>query len=85
MPYAREVCRLNLAISYPWVLSLLVSCIIPLLVGYAPVMRFSSLTLIPDDNISTLVGIFLRIARSLTLALLTLGLRHIPDSRNSGT
>lgn len=81
MPYAREICRLNLGISYPWVLSLLVPCIVPLIVGHVPVMRFSSLTLIPDDAVSTLIDIFLRIAQSLTLALLTFGLSgpYLPE------
>lgn len=47
------------------------------------VVRFSSLTLIPDDRVSTLIGMILRVARSASLALVAVGLSgpYLPEKQ----
>lgn len=72
---------MNIAISYPWVLLLLLLCTIPLLLGDVPLLRYSSLTLMPEDRISTLVGAVLRIVQSLLLATVIIGLSgpYLPE------
>ena len=46
----------------------------PLFSRDAAVVRFSTLTLIPDDRVSTLIAMILRLARSASLALVAIGL-----------
>lgn len=79
----RENGRLNVDVSYPWVLSLLLLCAAPLFSKDAAVVRFSSLSLIPEDKISTLLGILLRVARSASLTLVVVGLSgpYLPEKR----
>lgn len=72
---------MNVSVTYPWVLTLLVICLAPLFSRDAAVVRFSSLTLIPPDRISSLIAIGLRVARSATLALVVIGLSgpYLPE------
>jgi len=74
---------LNIAVLYPWVLSLLVLATVPLFATDAAHVRFSSLALIPDDRVSTLLAIALRVARSLSLALVAIGLSgpYLPEKQ----
>lgn len=69
--------------TYPWVLLLLALCLTPLFSRDAAVVRFSSLTLIPDDGISSSIAIFLRVARSASLALVIIGLSgpYLPEKQ----
>jgi len=72
---------LNIAVSYPWVLIFLVLCTVPLFSRDVAVVRFSTLTLIPDDRVSTLTATVLRLARSASLALVAIGLSgpYLPE------
>jgi len=72
---------LNIAVLYPWVLFLLVLCAAPLFTHDAAVVRFSTLALIPDDRISTLIAMSLRLVRCASLALVTIGLSgpYLPE------
>ena len=72
-----------IAILYPWALSALVFCAVPLFATDAAVVRFSSLTLIPDDRVSALIAMLLRVARSATLALVAFGLTgpYLPEKQ----
>lgn len=72
---------MNVSVTYPWVLFLLLLCLAPLISRDAAIVRFSSLTLIPEDRISTLIAICLRAARSATLALVVIGLSgpYLPE------
>lgn len=74
---------MNIAVLYPWVLSLLVLCAVPLFSTDAAVVRFSSLKLIPDDWVSTLVAMILRVARSASLVLVAIGLSgpYLPEKQ----
>ena len=78
---SREIRRLNITVLYPWVLSLLVIAAVPLFTTPAAVVRFSSLTLIPEDRGSELIAISLRLARSASLALVAVGLSgpYLPE------
>lgn len=72
---------MNVAAAYPWVLLLLVFCAVPIFAGDAAVVRYSTLTLIPDDIPSTIIAAFLRLARSASLALVVAGLSgpYLPE------
>ena len=72
---------MNIAVLYPWVLFLLVLCAVPLFTHDAAVVRFSTLALIPDDRISTLVAMSLRLVRCASLALVAIGLSgpYLPE------
>jgi mxaC protein len=74
---------LNIAVLYPWVLSLLLLSIVPLFSTDVAVVRFSSLALIPDDRVSTLIAMILRVARSASLALVAIGLSgpYLPEKQ----
>ena len=74
---------MNIAVLYPWVLSLLVLCAVPLFSTDSGVVRFSSFTLIPDDRVSTLFAAFLRITRTASLALVAIGLSgpYLPEKQ----
>lgn len=74
---------MNIAFSYPWVLASLVLCTVPLFSKDAAHVRFSSLTLIPDDRVSTLIAVILRAARSASLALVVIGLSgpYLPEKQ----
>lgn len=65
---------MSVQLAYPWVLAALLLCAVPLAVPYLPRLPFSSLAIMPDDRISTLVEVALRCARSAALALVILGL-----------
>jgi len=71
---------LNIDVSQPWVLSLLLLCAAPFFVSDA-VVRYSTLTLIPPDGVSRLIATLLRIARSAALALVVIGLTgpYLPE------
>ena len=72
---------MKIAVLYPWVLSLLVLCAVPLFTKDTAVVRYSTLTLIPDDRVSTLIAMILRLARSASLALVAIGLSgpYLPE------
>jgi len=72
---------LNIAVLYPWVLFLLMFCAVPLFTRDAAVVRYSTLSLIPDDRISTLIAISLRLLRCASLALVAIGLSgpYLPE------
>ncbi len=74
---------MNIAVLYPWVLSLLLLSIVPLFSTDVAVVRFSSLALIPDDRVSTLIAMILRVARSASLALVAIGLSgpYLPEKQ----
>lgn len=74
---------MKIAVLYPWVLFLLVLCAVPLFCRDAAVVRFSSLTLIPDDRVSSLIAMVLRGARSASLALVAIGLSgpYLPEKQ----
>ncbi len=74
---------MNIAVLYPWVLSLLLLSIVPLFSTDVVVVRFSSLALIPDDRVSTLIAMILRVARSASLALVAIGLSgpYLPEKQ----
>lgn len=65
---------MNIAISYPWVLVLLVICVVPIFAKEIAVVRYSTLTLIPDDMLSVLISVVIRLTRSTCLVLLVAGL-----------
>jgi len=64
----------NISVAYPWVLFLLVLAAVPLFTAEKALVRYSTLTLVPDDKVSVLIGIVLRLSRSAVLALLALAL-----------
>ncbi len=72
---------MKIAFLYPWVLFLLVLCAVPLFSRDAAVVRFSTLALIPEDRISTLIAVILRLARSAVLAFVAIGLSgpYLPE------
>ena len=74
---------MNIAVLYPWALSLLALCAMPLFSKDAAVVRFSSLDLIPDDRVSTLIAMILRVARSASLVLVAIGLSgpYLPEKK----
>ncbi len=55
----------------------------PLFAGNGSLVRFSTLTLIPDDRVSTVIAIILRLARSASLALVAIGLSgpYLPEKQ----
>ena len=67
----------------PWVLSLLVFCIVPLFARDTAVVRFSSIALLPEDKVSTLIATILRVARSASIALVAFGLSgpYLPEKQ----
>ena len=65
---------MNVAVSYPWVLSLLVLCAVPFFVKDSAVVRYSTLKLIPDDRLSALTSALLRITRSALLGVVAIGI-----------
>ena len=56
-------------------------CAVPLFTRDTAVVRYSTLTLIPDDRVSTLIAMILRLARSASLALVAIGLSgpYLPE------
>lgn len=65
---------MSIAVLDPWFLFLLPLCAIPLVSRDTAVVRFSSLSLIPADTLSTFGAFVLRLARSATLAVVAIGL-----------
>lgn len=65
---------MNISVAYPWVLALLVLSVVPLFSAEKAQVRYATLALIPDDKVSLLVGIVLRLSRSAVLALLAIAL-----------
>jgi mxaC protein len=74
---------LNISVTHTWTLLLLLFCLAPLFSRDIAVVRFSSLTLIPEDWMSGLIALFLRVARSAALALLVMGLSgpYLPEKQ----
>lgn len=72
-----------IAVLYPWVLTLLALCAVPLFATDAAVVRFSSFSVIPDDRVSALIAMLLRVARCVSLALLAIGLSgpYLPEKQ----
>ena len=72
---------MKIAVLYPWVLFLLVLCAVPWFTRDAATVRFSTLTLFPEDRVSTLIAMVLRLARSASLALVAIGLSgpYLPE------
>lgn len=67
---------MNLEIDHPWVLLLLPLCLVPLLAGPGATIRYSTFLLIPEDRISRVLEVGLRIISAGTIALLLLGLSN---------
>ena len=63
-----------MSVAYPWVLCLLVLCAVPLFTAERVLVRYSTLTAIPDDRVSVLIGAILRLSRSMLLALVVIAL-----------
>lgn len=74
---------MNLSVAYPWVLALLAFAAAPLFSKDLSQVRYSTLSLIPADTPSTLIAIGLRIARSLSIALVVFGLSgpYLPEQQ----
>lgn len=72
---------MNIVTTYPWVLSLIVLCTVPLFSRSSAVVRFSSFAIIPEDRLSTLIAVALRVLRSASLALVAIGLSapYLPE------
>jgi len=64
----------TISVMYPWVLLLLVLCTVPLFTVEKALVHYPTLTLIPDDKVSGLIGAILRLSRCATLALLVIAL-----------
>jgi mxaC protein len=64
----------NIAFSHPWALSALALALLPLLRGVAPVLSYSSLSLIPRDWISASLAWTLRSLAAIALVAMVLGL-----------
>ncbi|MEO0974805.1 MAG: vWA domain-containing protein [Pseudomonadota bacterium] len=65
---------MNLAFSHPLVLWLLPLALLPLWLRREESVSYSSLALLPDDSVSRLVAVLLRVAPALLIGLLVLGL-----------
>lgn len=65
---------MSMSVEYPWVLALLVLCVPPLFTAERALVHYSTLTVIPDDRLSALIGAFLRLSRSMSLALIAIAL-----------
>ncbi|MCP4300838.1 MAG: VWA domain-containing protein [Gammaproteobacteria bacterium] len=72
---------MSMSVEYPWVLSLLVLCAVPLFTAERALVRYPTLTVIPDDKVSALVGAVLRLSRSMSLALVAIALSspYLPE------
>ena len=69
------------SLSQPWILLLLLFCVLPLFTAERSMVRYSSFSVLPDDRLSALMAAALRLARSLSLALIVVGLSgpYLPE------
>ena len=72
---------MSMSIEYPWVLVLLVLCVLPLITAERGLVRYSTLTVIPNDRVSALLGALIRLSRSMSLALVAIALSgpYLPE------
>ncbi len=72
---------MSISFAYPWALLLLLVCVAPLFTADAAQIRYSSLTLIPHDKVSSIIGALLRLSRGASLALVAVGLSgpYLPE------
>jgi mxaC protein len=72
---------MNIEFTHPWVLALLPLALIPLLLSAQPVLKYSSLDLIPRDWLSGLVNAALRLLAMAAVCALVLGLAGLNRSQ----
>lgn len=74
---------MNPGFEHPWVLLLLPLALVPLLAGPGPGIRYSTLLLLPQDRVSGLLQLGLRLASAGVIVLLVLGLAapFLPETR----
>ncbi|MGH8729588.1 MAG: VWA domain-containing protein, partial [Burkholderiales bacterium] len=62
--------------AHPWLLLLLPLALLPLWRSAQPAIRYSSLSLIPKDRLSSFIGAGVRALAALAIAAIVVGLAH---------
>jgi mxaC protein len=70
----------NVGVEHPWVLALLVLCLVPFLFSAATPATYPWVRLIPVDAFSNVVGVVLRLLGAMAIAALVLGLSGLHAS-----